>query len=161
MRAIASPSRKFTFRAFASGASLPAVLCSFLLLSSQTVAAQRSNSAPPRKLPSADKITDNYLKAIGGKRSVAAIKDATYDWVIQLKGQAIGTARAQLKSPTSERWEMTFGNGQIISATSASSAWEMGLDGRMRTLVGPEGAVAKYVARLMLRAFSTTKNRIQ
>jgi len=74
---------------------------------------------------------------------VAAIKDATYDWVIQLKGQAIGTARAQLKSPTSERWEMTFGNGQIISATSASSAWEMGLDGRMRTLVGPEGAVAK------------------
>ena len=152
MKTIASPSKKFTLRAIGSGASRPAVVCSFLLLSlflsAQTLIAQRSNSAAPRKLPSADKITDNYLKAIGGKKLVAAIKDANYEWVIQLKDQAFGTARTQRKPPSSERWEMTFGNGQIISATSASSAWEMGLDGQMHTLIGAEGAAAKLRASL-------------
>jgi hypothetical protein len=148
MKTIACPGRKSRFCAIASKASRPGIVVrSFLLvsllLSAEAIIAQKSNSAAPRKLPSAEKIVDNHLKAVGGKKSVAAIRDATYDWIIQLKTEAIGKARAELKPPSSERWEMTFGNGQIISATSTSSAWELGLDGRMRTLVGPEGAVAK------------------
>src|SRR5258705_6898689 len=121
------------------------ILGSVLILSNQIVFAQE-NSAPPKKLPAADKIIENYLRATGGKKRVAAIKDATYDWTIQLKGSSIGTARTQRKPPSAERWELTFGNGQIISASSASSAWETGLDGRMHTLIGPEGAVAKLQA---------------
>src|SRR5258705_4167441 len=113
---IASPSKKFALRAIASGTCRPVlVVCSLLLLSlvlsAQTLTAQKSISGPPRKLPSANKIVDNYLKAIGGKKQVAAIRDASYEWVIQVNDQAFGTARTQRKPPSSERWEMTFGNG--------------------------------------------------
>lgn len=102
----------------------------------------------PKKLPSADKITDTYLKAIGGKKAVAAIRDATYEFVIEVNNQSFGTARAQRKTPASERWEMTFGNGQVISATNSGSAWEVGLDRQMHTLTGPEAAATKLRALL-------------
>src|SRR6185295_7930646 len=69
-----------------------------------------------KKLPSADKIVGHYLKALGGKKSVNALKDITYNWTIQFNDQPFGTAVTQRKAPSSERWELTFGNGQIISA---------------------------------------------
>jgi hypothetical protein len=109
-------------------------------------------AAPPavaqKKLPSAEKIVDNYLKAIGGKKSAGALKDATYEWIVQFNDQPFGTARLQRKALASERWELTFGNGQIISATNARSAWELGLDRHLRTLSGPESAAAKLRAAL-------------
>ena len=110
--------------------------------------AQPAFAQLPKKLPSADKIVDNYLKAIGGKKAAGALKDTTYDWTIQLNNQPIGTARTQRKAPSSERWEMTFGNGQIISATNTRSAWEVGLDNRLRTLTGLESTAAKLRASL-------------
>ena len=59
----------------------------------------QSSPALPKKLPSADKIVDNYLKAIGGKKAAGALKDATYEWTVQLNNQPIGTARTQRKAP--------------------------------------------------------------
>jgi hypothetical protein len=101
-----------------------------------------------KKLPSAEKIVDNYLKASGGKKSVSALKDATYDWIIQFNNQPYGVARLQRKAPASERWELTFGNGQIVSATNTRSAWELGLNHTLRTLTGPLSAAAKLRASL-------------
>jgi len=101
-----------------------------------------------KKLLSAEKIVDNYLKAIGGKKSAGALKDATYEWIVQFNDQPFGAARLQRKAPASERWELTFGNGQIISATNTRSAWELGLDHHLRTLTGPESAAAKLRAAL-------------
>lgn len=101
-----------------------------------------------KKLPSAEKIVDNYLKAIGGKKSAGALKDATYEYIIHFNDQPFGAARLQRKAPASERWELTFGNGQIISATNARSAWELGLDRQLRTLSGPESAATKLRAAL-------------
>jgi len=106
------------------------------------------NAPAQKKLPSAEKIVDNYLKALGGKKSVSALRDTTYNWTIQLNDQPIGTARTQRKPPSSERWELTFGNGQIASATNTRSAWELGLDKHLRTLTGPESAGAKLRATL-------------
>src|SRR5258707_1800011 len=120
-------------------------VCLLLLVSifSEQPADAQKNSAQPKKLPSAEKITDNYLKAIGGKKLIVSVKDATYEWIIELKGQTLGTARSQRKLPASVRWEMNFGNGRIISATSVSSAWEVGLDTQMRTLTGLDSVTAK------------------
>jgi hypothetical protein len=101
-----------------------------------------------KKLPSAEKIVDHYLKALGGKKPVSAVKDTTYNWTIELNDQPIGTARTQRKAPSSERWELTFGNGQIVSATNTRSAWGLGLDKQLRTLTGPESAAAKLRATL-------------
>src|SRR5215216_7085779 len=117
-----------------------------LILFVQQAVAQ--SPAVPKKLPSADKIVDSYLKAIGGKKSAGALRDATYDWIIQFNNQPFGTARTQRKAPSSERWEMTFGNGQIISATNTRSAWELGPDNHLRTLTGLESAAAKLRASL-------------
>ena len=105
-------------------------------------------SLAQKKLPSAEKIVDNYLKAIGGKKSVGALKHATYDWIIQFNDEPYGTARLQRKAPASERWELTFGNGQIVSATNPRSAWELGFNNKLRTLTGPISAAAKLRASL-------------
>jgi hypothetical protein len=119
-----------------------------LLLIVLAIAVPHAAVAQSKKLPSVDKIVDNYLKAIGGKKAARAVKDATYEWTIQLNDQPMGTARTQRKSPASERWELTFGNGQIVSAANARSAWEIGLDNKLRTLTALEAATAKLRAAL-------------
>ena len=124
------------------------LLILLLSVSAAPAALAQKSAALPKKLPSAEKIVDNYLKATGGKKSVAALKDATYDWIIQFDNQPFGTARLQRKAPASERWELTFGNGQIVSATNTRSAWELGLDRKLRTLTGPLSAAAKLRALL-------------
>jgi hypothetical protein len=119
-----------------------------LLVIAGTVQASFGQSGSPKRLPSVEKIVDNYLKATGGKKAAATMRDATYAWIVQLNNQSIGTARTQRKAPASERWELTFGNGQIISGTNARSAWEVGLDNHPRTLTGLESAAAKLRASL-------------
>lgn len=138
---ITPPARKSHPRAV----SLGVLVLSFFVFAvlCQPVLAQQT-----RKLPSAEKIVDNYLKAIGGKKQARSIRDATYEWTIQLKDQVMGIARVQFKAPASQRSEMTFGNGQIISAANPRSAWVRGLDGELRTLTGPEAAAAKLQAAL-------------
>ena len=118
-----------------------------LAITAQQALAQKTSTLP-KKLPSADKIVENYLKAIGGKKTVASHRDATYEWIVQINDQPFGTARTQRKAPASERWELTFGNGKIVSAANARSAWEIGLDNHLRTLTGVESAAAKLRASL-------------
>jgi hypothetical protein len=101
-----------------------------------------------KKLPAAEKIVDNYLKAIGGKKQVSSIRDATYDWTVQSKDQPAGVARIQLKAPASRRLELTIGNAQTIAAANPRSAWVRRADGELRTLTGPEAANAKLQAAL-------------
>src|SRR6185436_8428626 len=72
----------------------------------------RAQTTPaPGRLPSAEKIIDSYLKTIGGKKRVAALHDATYEWDIPLKPPPMGIAKTQIKFPVSARAELTFGNG--------------------------------------------------
>ena len=126
----------------------PKLTFGLLLLLAITVRPALAQKTLPKKLPSADKIVENYLKAIGGKKTVASHRDATYEWIVQFNDQPFGTARTQRKAPASERWELTFGNGKIVSATNARSAWEIGLDNHLRTLTGVESAAAKLRASL-------------
>ena len=120
------------------------VLCSFAAIC-QPVPAQTGRT---KKLPPAEKIVESYLKAIGGKKQASSIKDATYEWTIQLQDQPMGLGKTQFKTPASQRSELTFGNGQIISAANPRCAWVRGLDGELRTLTGPEAANAKLQAAL-------------
>ncbi len=137
----AQPPRQTRLRAVCLRVLLLA--CFALVVLGQPVPAQQN-----QKLPSAEKTVDNYLKAIGGKKQASSIRDATYEWTILLKDQTMGTARVQIKAPASQHSEMTFGNGQIISAANPRSAWVRGLNGELRTLTGPEAAAAKLQAAL-------------
>jgi hypothetical protein len=134
-------------------------LCSFVLLVTAVGALGQSAASLPKKLPSAQKIVENYLKAIGGKKVAAARKDATYEWTIELDNHPIGTARIVRKAPAAERLEFTFanlafvtskppGDSQLIAATNARSAWELGVDKQLRTLTSLEAATAKLQATL-------------
>ena len=128
-------------------AVLVASLLLVLLIGTPREMRAQSNSAA-KKLPTAEKIVGNYLKAIGGKKKLGAIRDASLEWTIQLNDQPIGKARIQIKSPASRRLEMKFGNGEIISGASPASAWVLGLDNRLLTLTGAEAAAAKLQALL-------------
>jgi predicted nuclease with RNAse H fold len=125
-----------------------AILVVVLACRPDPLLAQKKSAVLARKLPSAEKVVDNYLKASGGKKRMAAIRDASYDWIIQLKDQTMGTARTLTKAPASIRTEMTFGNGQIISAANSRSAWVHSLDGQFHTLTGAEADAAKLKSLL-------------
>ena len=119
-----------------------------LLIPVGSAQAQKRTDTRLQKLPSAEKIVSDYLKAIGGKKSVASLRDASYDWIIQSQEQPIGTARTDLKSPGSVRSQMTLKDGQVISGASGTSAWTRGVNGQLRTLTGSEAAAAKLQALL-------------
>ena len=85
-----------------------------LLISCAATLGAAQSGAAPRKLPSAEKVVESYLKTIGGKKRLATIRDATYEWRIQLKDQIMGLAKTQTKTPSSVRTEMSFGNGQGV-----------------------------------------------
>jgi len=128
--------------------ALAAVLFSLLLSSISPLVFAQNKRTLPRKLPSAERIVSDYLKAIGGKKRLAAISDATYDWNVKLQEQSMGVAGTQIKAPVSVRTKITFGNGVIDAAANTSSAWERGLDGNVRTLTGAEASAAKLQAML-------------
>jgi hypothetical protein len=129
----------------------PRALCFRALVLSSfafAVVCQPALAQQTRKLPAAEKIVDNYWKAIGGKKQAGSIRDATYDWTILLKDQYLGVARIQFKTPASQRSDLTLGSGQVISGSNPRSAWIREPGGELRTLTGPEAANAKLQAAL-------------
>jgi hypothetical protein len=128
------------------------VLC--VLAATVSTALAQSNAAVPKKLPTVEKIVSDYLKAIGGKKTVVAQRDVIYEWTVQydesttVAHQTIATARALRKAPASERFELMLENGQFVSGTNSRSAWEIGFDKRLRTLTTLNAATAKLHAAL-------------
>lgn len=112
------------------------------------LAQSKQSAARPAKLPSPEKIVGDYLKTVGGKKRLAAIRDATYEWTVQVKEQIYAEGKTHVKAPGSVRSDLIFGNGEISAAANASSAWERGLDGNLRTLTGAEANVARLRAVL-------------
>ncbi|MDQ6651241.1 MAG: hypothetical protein M3Y84_00680, partial [Acidobacteriota bacterium] len=131
-------------RAILRGVFVMALLSSY----TQSLRGHQQAASPSRALPSAEKVIETYLKAIGGKKRVATIRDATYEWRIQLKDEQMGIAKTDIKAPSSIRSEMKFGNGQVVSAANARSAWMQGLDGKPHTLTDAEAAAARLQAIL-------------
>ena len=114
-------------------------------------AQQKGAATRPRKLPSAEKVVGAYLKAAGGKKRLAAIKDATYVWEIQNQGQPVGGTRTYVKAPLSTRMEMDLPEsiqGAGVAAVSTRSAWRSTQDGRVRTLTDAEAGSARLAATL-------------
>ena len=113
-----------------------------LVLSGLAVYGQQSR----QKLPAPDKIIGEYWKAVGGKKRLAAVREADYEWTIQR--QTPGRARVQEKAPASRRTDLTFDGGETTSAASPRSAWMRGADGNLRTLTDAEAGAAKLQAAL-------------
>lgn len=128
------------------------ILLAALTQGASVLAQKKSASSRPRKLPSAEKIVGNYLKATGGKKRLAAIKDAAYVWEVQFNGQPVGGVRRFTKAPASTRQEIDMPpgiehGGRGVSVASARSAWAGG-DGRFVTMTDEKADAAKLEAAL-------------
>jgi hypothetical protein len=117
------------------------------LLTGLAAWAQAARVEERRKLPSPDKIINEYWKAVGGKKRLAAIRVATYEWTIE--GQMNARARVRESAPSAARTDLTFANSEeVSSAASARSAWMRGANGYLRTLTDAEAGTAKLQATL-------------
>lgn len=126
------------------------VLLLLVVLACLPALAQKSNAGGARqKLPPPDKIIGDYVKAVGGKKRLAAVRDATYQWTVQGREQTSGgTATTRLKSPSSARADIKLGELEFSSGTTARSAWSLEHDAVVRTLTGTESKAARLQTML-------------
>lgn len=128
--------------------SLPAPALTIGAQEKQSIKSANKSANKPAKLPSADKIVEAYLKALGGKKRVAAIRDASFDWTVQAEDGRVGTARALFRAPSSYRSEVTLGDRRELAGANSGSAWTRDADGKLRTLTGDEAKSVKLQALL-------------
>lgn len=107
-----------------------------------------------RKLPSPEAVINDYVKALGGKKRLAAIKDVTSEWKATEGG---ATAVRREKTPASLRTDLSLPNGEVNYAASARSAWRRGTEGDLRTLTDAESFAAKLAAMLEASNFVNWK----
>src|SRR5215207_5910439 len=113
-------------------APLFAQLLLLALVCAPALAQQDGAKARATKLPAPDKIVNDYLKAVGGKKRVQSVRDATYEWGVE--GEPDARARTFVKAPASVRTDATFEGGERNTAASARTAWTRTPDGALRTL---------------------------
>ncbi|HVG39350.1 MAG TPA: hypothetical protein VM870_08685 [Pyrinomonadaceae bacterium] len=125
----------------------PCVFAVFLFAATLILTGVREIAAVEtrRKLPSPGSIIGDYVKARGGKKRCAAIRDATYEWTAA--GEV--RARVQKRAPVSLRTDETSPGGETNNAASARSAWTRGADGNLRTLTDAESLGAKLTAAIV------------
>jgi hypothetical protein len=104
--------------------------------------------AQAQKLPSPDKVVGEYVKAVGGKKRLAALRDATYEWVARRGETEAGTARTRLKTTGALRTDFLLGGGGWDAAANARSAWVRTRDGHLSTLTDREAFAARLQAQL-------------
>lgn len=114
-----------------------------------------------QQLPSPEKIVNAYLKAVGGKKRSAAVRDATYEWTVFQKNQteARGGVRVRTKAPASMRVDRTTPDGEGSVAASPRSAWERSPDNILRTLTDAEAKAAKLEATLAATRLANFKKQ--
>jgi len=116
-----------------------------------------------QKLPSPDKIVDNYLKAVGGKKRVAAVKDTSFEWAVMEQGQPVGNIEVRTKAPAAVRVDVRAGGVESTNAVNSSTVWEevsLNKDDsnkKVQTLTGVDANVAKIEALLLASRFVNYK----
>ncbi|HEX8709316.1 MAG TPA: hypothetical protein VF723_13810 [Pyrinomonadaceae bacterium] len=146
------PQRVPAVSSFALRRLLAACLLGLLLMTAMAgcapALAQQKAAARPQKLPSPERVIGDYLKALGGKKRQAEIRDALYEWTIQSAGQTKGSARTRMRAPGSARLDIRLGREETSSAVSPRSAWTRSAEGSVRTLTDAEAGAAKLQAAL-------------
>jgi hypothetical protein len=100
-----------------------------------------------RKLPGPEKIVGEYLKASGGKKRWAAVRDVVYEWTVNSAGVE-ARERVLLKAPGSARTERHTQGGEHSATSNPRMAWRGGSDAPVETLTGGEAHAAKLRALL-------------
>ena len=123
------------------------LLC-LLVFASAAPLVWAQDKVAPTKLPSAEKVVNGYLNAIGGKKRVRAIKDATYKWTVWVNNRQAGVATTQVLVPSSARADLALKDGRQLFVVNDRSAWMLGRDGKFQTLSAAELNAARLQAVL-------------
>jgi hypothetical protein len=119
--------------------------CALLLLLACAFVSARAQTA---KLPTPDRIVSDYVKAVGGGKRLASLRDASYEWSVLKGGAEAGTARTRVKTTGALRSDLILSGGESDSAANARTAWARASDGRLRTLTDSEALTARLRATL-------------
>lgn len=97
----------------------------------------------------AQKIIDQYLKAVGGSKAVSRLQALAIDGSVASVGDAPpGTYTFKIKRPNRFYTELRTGGETLIESYNGKSAWHQAADGEISTLLGPDAlqmeAAAQY-----------------
>jgi hypothetical protein len=122
------------------------LLCAVVLVIS--VRAQKKADAARLNLPPPDKIIADYVKTNGGKKRLASINDATYEWTVGAADQLGANAVTRTKSPASFSGSAHILGGELGWGTTTRAAWVRGADGTVRTLTDERAKLARLRAAI-------------
>jgi len=115
--------------------------------------------AQSSRLPTPDKVVADYVKAVGGKKRLAALRDASYEWAVTGRGADAGTARTLVKSSGALRTDFVLSDGERDAAANARAAWTRTREGRLQTLTGGAAFGARLQATLEAAWFADYKKQ--
>lgn len=148
-------------RAWLTASLLVAVVCA--ITSTPVLSAQKNEraAAVQPRLPSPETIVNAYLKAIGGKKRLAIVRDATYEWTAFQKNQTESQAsvRIRTKAPASTRIDRTTKDGETSIGANPRTAWERSPQNILRTLTDAEAKAAKLEATLTASRLANLKKQ--
>jgi hypothetical protein len=130
-----------------------ATLLLVLAISPFAAAQQVPLGARSARLPSAERVVGQYIKAIGGKKRVAAVKDASYEWTVHKEGASSGTAQIEMLAPSSARMSLHIDGVQSHFGVSGSSVWEQTAEGEIRTATDMTANESRLQAILLASRF--------
>src|SRR5260370_8949472 len=108
----------------------------------------------PARADEAQKIIDQYLKAVGGSKAVSRLQTLAIDGSVASIGDAApGTYTFKAKRPNRFYTELRAYGDTLIEAYNGKSAWHQGADGEIATLLGNDALESEppahyYNARL-------------
>lgn len=122
-----------------------------------------------QKMPTSEKVINDYLKALGGKKRVASVKDAIYEWKFRINGiegaEKSGRARTRIQFPSAWRFDLRENGesldeaGTITTASNGGSVWRRDENGKLQTLADAQANAIRLQSQLAATRFTDLKNQ--
>src|SRR5882762_2075902 len=117
---------------------------------------------PPVRADEAQKIIDQYLKAVGGSKAISRLQTLSIDGSVAVIGDAPpGTYTFKAKRPNRFYTELRAGGDTLIESYNGKSAWHEAADAQIGTLLGHDAVEMEIAAQYYnVRLESLAKRKI-
>jgi len=96
----------------------------------------------------AQKVIDQYLKAVGGSKAVSRLQTLSIDGSVAVVGDAApGTYTFKVKRPNRFYTELRANGDTLIESYNGKSAWHQAADGEIGTLLGHDAGEMEIAAQ--------------
>jgi hypothetical protein len=102
----------------------------------------------PARADEAQKIIDQYLKAVGGSKAISRLQTLAIDGSVASIGDAApGTFTSKVKRPNRFYTELRASGDTLIESYNGKSAWHQGAGGEIGTLLGHDAVEMEVAAQ--------------